>query len=64
MWAQQGAMRTRKDSEWKGKFEEPMAWQSRPRLWKGVGHVFPPRPRQRACQDPLTRQGGDALRME
>ena len=23
--------------------------------------MFYPRPRQRACQDPLTRQGGDAL---
>ena len=23
--------------------------------------MFSPRPRQRACQDPLTRQGGDAL---
>ena len=26
------------------------------------GACFSPRPRQRACQDPLTRQGGDALR--
>ena len=32
------AMLTRKDSEWRGKFEEP--WQSRPHLWRGVGHVF------------------------
>ena len=38
MWAQQGAMLTRKDSEWRGKFEE--LWQSRPRLWRRVGHVF------------------------
>jgi hypothetical protein len=34
------------------KFEEP--WQE----WRDN---FSPRPRQRACQDPLTRQGGDAL---
>ena len=38
---------TREDNEWSWKFEEPL--QSRPR--------------QRACQDPLTRQGGDALRL-
>ena len=29
---------------------------------KKGGADFSPRPRQRACQDPLTRQGGDALR--
>jgi hypothetical protein len=28
---------------------------------KRGGADFSPRPRQRACQDPLTRQGGDAL---
>jgi hypothetical protein len=28
---------------------------------KRGGANFSPRPRQRACQDPLTRQGGDAL---
>jgi hypothetical protein len=28
---------------------------------KRGGADFTPRPRQRACQDPLTRQGGDAL---
>jgi hypothetical protein len=35
------------------KFEEPgqEGWSK-----------FSPRPHQRACQDPLTRQGGDALR--
>ena len=35
-----------------GKFEEPgqEGWVK-----------FSPKPRQRACQDPLTRQGGDAL---
>ena len=32
------AMLTREDSEWSRKFEEP--WQSRPRDWRGVGHVF------------------------
>ena len=32
------AMLSRKDCEWKGKFEEP--WQSRPHLWRGVRHVF------------------------
>jgi hypothetical protein len=36
-----------------GKFEEP---------GQEGGADFSPRPRQRACQDPLTRQGGDALR--
>ena len=60
MWAQQGAMLTRKDSEWKGKFEEP--WQSRPRLWREVGHVFLQGRVEGLAQDPLTRQGGDALR--
>jgi hypothetical protein len=29
---------TREDSERSRKFEEP--WQSRPRDWRGVGHVF------------------------
>ena len=38
MWAQQGATLTCEDSEWSPKFEEP--WQSRPRDWRGVGHVF------------------------
>ena len=32
-------------------------------LEKG-GTLFSARPRQRACQDPLTRQGGDALRRD
>ena len=32
------AMLTCKDSEWRGKFEEP--WQPRPHLSRGVGHVF------------------------
>ena len=34
-------------------------------LKSGIGRggaCFSPRPRQRASQDPLTRQGGDALR--
>ena len=52
---------TREDSEWSRKFEEP--WLSRARDWRGVGHFFSARPRQRACQDPLTRQGGNALSM-
>ena len=30
---------------------------------KKGGADFSPRPHQRACQDPLTRQGGDALRV-
>ena len=54
------AMLTRKDSEWKGKFEEP--WQSRPHLWRGVGHVFLQGRVKGLCIVPLTRQGGDALR--
>ena len=39
MWAQQGAMLTREDSEWSRKFEE--AWQFEERDWRGVGHVLP-----------------------
>jgi len=31
---------------------------------KRGGADFSARPRQRACQDPLTRKGGDALRLE
>ena len=59
MWAQQRATLTREDSEWSRKFEE--RWQFEERDWKKGGACFSPRPRQRACQDPLTRQGGDAL---
>jgi hypothetical protein len=43
---------TREDSEWSQKFEEP---------WQEGWACFSPRPRQRACQGPLTRQGADAL---
>jgi hypothetical protein len=43
---------TREDSEWSRKFEEP---------GQEGGAKFSPKPRQRACQDPLTRQGGGAL---
>ena len=53
-------MLTREDGEWSRKFEEP--WQFEEWDGRGVGHVFSPRPRQRACQYPLTRQGGDALK--
>ena len=31
---------------------------------KKGGADFSPRPRQRACQGPLTRQGGDALKRD
>ena len=60
MWAQQEQHSpARIYSDWSRKFEEP--WQSRPRDWRGVRALFSPRPHQRTCQDPLTRQGGDAL---
>ena len=58
MWAQQGATLTREDSEWSRKFEEP--WQFEERDWRGVGHAFL-QGRVKGTQDPLTRQGGDAL---
>jgi hypothetical protein len=49
---------TFEDSEWSRKFEAP--------LQEGWGRFFSKAaskglPSERACQDPLTRQGGDVL---
>ena len=52
---------TRKDSDWSGSLKS-LGNQGR-----GIGEgwaVFSPRPCQRACQVPSTRQDGDALSRE
>jgi hypothetical protein len=52
MWAQQEQRSPARIVSGAGSLKSP---------GKRGGTDFSPRPRQRACQDPLTRQGGDAL---
>jgi hypothetical protein len=53
MWAQQEQRSPARIVSGAGSLKSP---------GKRGGAGFSPRPCQRACQDPLTRQGGDALR--
>jgi hypothetical protein len=53
MWAQQEQRSPARIVSGAGSLKSP---------GKRGGADFSPRLRQRACQDPLTRQGGDALR--
>jgi hypothetical protein len=52
MWAQQEQRSPARIVSGAGSLKSP---------GKRGGTYFSPRLRQRACQDPLTRQGGDAL---
>ena len=52
MWAQQEQRSPARIVSGAGSLKSP---------GKRGGAYFSPRPCQRACQDPLTRQGGDAL---